>query len=277
MILCMNTSIKKILAASLIVAGFGVGIYFNRVRIKQIWINLMKEDSSQAVPYSQAKNGSVKSAEDGLPSEDSKAAPSGWPSVIANGEQAIPERYNLAVPFTSQAPFKVWDEIHKDACEEASVMMAARYIRGKPINSAVDADEEILALIEWQKENFGYWKDTDALKTAEILKRYYGFKNTGVVYDIGLNDIRKEIMVGHQVIVPAAGRLLNNPFYTPPGPLYHMLVVRGYTKDKIITNDPGTKNGENYAYANQIFYDALHDWNGGDVTRGRRAMIVVRK
>ena len=47
---------------------------------------------------------------------------------------------------------------------------------------------------------------------------------------------------GVPVLLPAAGRLLRNPYFSGQGPLYHMLVVKGYTRDgKIITDDPGTR------------------------------------
>ena len=56
---------------------------------------------------------------------------------------SIPDVYNLDVPFSSQAPFAIWDEIHKDACEETSVLMAARFVLEKTIASASDADRDI--------------------------------------------------------------------------------------------------------------------------------------
>jgi hypothetical protein len=57
-----------------------------------------------------------------------------------------------------------------------------------------------------------------------------------------------------------------------------MLVVRGWTKEgMIITNDPGTKRGEGYLYEPDVLINAVHDWSGGDVENGRKAMIVVEK
>lgn len=271
--------IIKIIVAILVIAGLGTGLYFNRVKIKDAWTSWRKINLPKSVSYNQTKklsfvNGSVETV-DIIPVEADLKMPEKSKAAATSTAAALPEEYNLNIPFTPQAPNKIWDETHKEACEEASVLMAARYINGKEISGAADADAEILKIVEWEKKTFGYWKDTDAAKTAEILKKYYGFKNTEVKYNITLDDIKKEVVAGHPVIVPAAGRLLGNPFYTPPGPLYHMLVVKGFTKDKIITNDPGTKNGENYVYENDIFYSAMRDWNGGDVMKGRRAMIIV--
>ena len=281
--------IKKIVVTIFAICiVFGTLGYFNRVKIKEAILGVSKKNIPKAVSYSQAKkkiaviNGSVEMVEI-IPVEANLKIPKkqknktiGYP-VTDSKKISIPDVYNLDIPFSSQAPFAVWDEIHKDTCEETSVLMAARFILGKTIASASDADREILKIVDWQKRYFGFWKDTGAKKTADILKQYYGLKNVEVKYDIKLDDIKREIAQGHPVIVPAAGREFKNPFYTPPGPYYHMLVVKGYTKDKIITNDPGTKRGENFVYKNDIFYKAIHDWNSGDVMGGRKVMIVVKK
>ena len=62
------------------------------------------------------------------------------------------------------------------------------------------------------------------------------------------------------------------------GPLYHMLVVKGYTKDgTIITNDPGTRRGADFLYDPDALFNAVHDWNGGNVNEGAKVMVVVEE
>ncbi len=191
--------------------------------------------------------------------------------------EGLPAEFNLAVPFTPQAPFAVWDEIHEDACEEASVMMIDAFYTNRNFTPQ-SADDEINAIVNWELQTFGYWLDTTAEETARILREKYGYQNVRVVYDIDINDIKQEVASGHPVILPAAGQLLGNIYFQQPGPLYHMLVVRGWTKEgMIITNDPGTKRGEGYLYDPDVFINAVHDWNGGDVENGRKAMIFVEK
>jgi hypothetical protein len=79
------------------------------------------------------------------------------------------------------------------------------------------------------------------------------------------------------VIVPAAGRLLGNPYFTAPGPIYHMLILRGYTaSNQFISNDPGTKRGESYVYSVDTIMNAMHDWNNGEeITEGAKRVLVV--
>lgn len=187
----------------------------------------------------------------------------------------LPAEINLDVPFSSQAPFTNWDYPYKEACEEMSAILIHYFLEGKNITPLI-ADNEILKLVEWEKKRFGTYQDTDSAQTATILREYFGHPNVVVKYDITLDDIKKELASGRPVIMPFAGRLLGNPNYRAPGPLYHMLVVKGYTKDgKFITNDVGTRRGKDFIYRFETLLFANHDWVTSEITKGRRAMIVV--
>jgi hypothetical protein len=191
----------------------------------------------------------------------------------------IPTAYTISgVPFTPQAPFANWDELHNEACEEASVLMVRRYFdgeRGGRIDPA-DADREIYEIVEWQKQHLGKYLDTDAEETMRILTEKYGRK-ARLSTAVTVNSIKKEIAAGHLVIVPAAGQLLPNPYFRTPGPPYHMLVIVGYNATEFITNDPGTRRGEGFRYKHTDLLNAVHDWTGrkATITQGRKVMIVV--
>ena len=190
--------------------------------------------------------------------------------------QPLPEEYNLDVPFTSQTPLGNWDEVHEETCEEAAILMVERYYSGKSIESADEADRKLLNIVAWQNDNFGYFKSTTAQETVKMMKEIYGIAGE-MVENPSIEQIKRSVFENKLVIVPAAGRELGNPFYTQPGPLYHMLVIKGYTKTQFITNDPGTRRGANYPYDFDTLLDANHDWNGGDVANGARVMIVVKE
>ena len=85
---------------------------------------------------------------------------------------------------------------------------------------------------------------------------------------------------GSLVLVPAFGQILGNPYFTPPGPATHMLVIRGYdeTTKEFITNDPGTRRGEGYRYSYAALVRAIRDYPTGDhepVPTLEKRMIVV--
>ena len=93
---------------------------------------------------------------------------------------------------------------------------------------------------------------------------YFNIKESHIkiIFDASIDDIKNIISEGHPVIAPVTSEYLNNPYYPHPG--YHMLTVTGFTEDRIITNDNGTKRGEDFSYSNLDFEKALMD-AGADI------------
>jgi hypothetical protein len=207
--------------------------------------------------------------------------------IDANGEVAkkeeitIPGKILVKVPFTSQAPFGIWDERREEACEEASLVMLNAYLSGKKGLTRDEAEKEIQQIIDYEIKNFGGYKDSDTEETIKLAEGFYnppaGGKNLKAVYDFNKIELKKELAKGNPIIIPAAGRELGNPNFKQPGPLYHMLVLTGYSGDEIITNDPGTRKGEGYRYDIDVLYGAIHDFPGDKnrILEGRKAMIVI--
>ncbi|MFH1576840.1 MAG: C39 family peptidase [Candidatus Margulisiibacteriota bacterium] len=192
---------------------------------------------------------------------------------------ALPQKSYIPIPFLCQAPFANWSQPWQDACEEAAIIMAIHYVKGDPV-TRVSGNQEILGLVDFQVEKYGGHYDLTAEQTAKLIRDYYKFENVEVRYDITIQDIKDELAKGNPVITPMAGWLLGNPYYTPPGPVYHYMVFKGYDDrtGEFITNDMGTKRGRNYRYKYQTAYNAIHDWTGSKatITSGRKAMVVVK-
>lgn len=200
------------------------------------------------------------------------------PTILTTptNQTALPPAINLAVPFTVQAPHANWEDPYGEFCEEASVLMAASYIKGLAIPSPEFADQKLLEIKAFEERRFGYYKDTTAAETMIILKEFYGIDKVRLIEDPTAEDIKKALAEKKVVIIPAAGRELGNPYFQSPGPLYHMLVIKGYTKEgNFITNDPGTRRGADFIYSPEVIINAIHDWNGGDVSNGKKVIIVV--
>ena len=189
----------------------------------------------------------------------------------------------LDVPFTSQAPYGEWDNpIYQDGCEEAASLMAIYWAQGQNI-SKLEANKELIAMANWQTENYGEFRDTSVDDTMErIIKGYFDYQNILVKKNINLDNIISGLEKGNLIIVPTNGRTLGNPYYTLPGPERHNLVIRGYDRetDEFITNDPGTKRGEGYRYKSSVLFEAIRDYPTGyhlAITEAGKNMIVVKK
>lgn len=194
--------------------------------------------------------------------------------------QQITETIEFAVPFTPQAPFGDWsDPRQQDGCEEASILMAMRWVRGEPLTRD-EALNEIFAMSAFEQERYGYFQDRSAEGTAELIRDYFGYTNVSVEHDITTEDITRALQGGNLVITPMDGTRIGNPYYTPPGPERHMLVVKGYDPavGEFITNDPGTRRGESFRYQEDVFFAAIRDYPSGvkvPITEIRRHMIVI--
>ncbi|KKU30914.1 MAG: hypothetical protein UX57_C0022G0010 [Candidatus Uhrbacteria bacterium GW2011_GWE2_46_68] len=188
--------------------------------------------------------------------------------------QDLPPSINLSVPFTSQAPQANWDLPYQEACEEASVLMVDWYYKGVEEISIEEADRAILDLITFEEEQ-GLPIDLTGGELAELIQDYFGYTKVEVLENPSIESLKEHLSARRPVIVPAAGRLLENPHFRSPGPIYHMFVLRGYMDNVFITNDPGTRHGEAYLYPFDTVYHAMHDWNGGEVEIGAKQVVVI--
>lgn len=186
----------------------------------------------------------------------------------------LPSRASLSVPFTVQAPFADWNDPYQEACEEAALLMVHSFLSGSGL-SKQQANEQLLAIIAWETAN-GYPEDITLEQLAAIAEDYYGHSST-IIDDPTVEDIKLQIAQGNPVIVPTAGRLLSNPYFSGEGPWYHMLVITGYDGRRFITNDPGTRRGEGYKYPYDVLLRAIHDWTGvkEEIERGKKRILVL--
>lgn len=185
----------------------------------------------------------------------------------------------LPVPFSPQAPFAEWDPLHEEACEEMSLILVMHYLRGERSISREQAEQELQELVAWETEQ-GYGYDVTVEELAEIARKRYGlYAETSD--DVTEKTIKRSLAAGRPLIIPAAGRMLGNPYFSGEGPWYHMLVITGYREGlfgtTFITNDVGTRRGEKYEYDADVLLNAIHDWTGvkEETAQGKKTMLTV--
>lgn len=200
-------------------------------------------------------------------------------AVTVTSTSAIPNGLRLAVPFLSQAPKKDWSALYEEACEEASVLMVDAYYRDQKTNFAAEAgDKAIVDLVMFEAERLGADRvSVSVQEMADVVQAYFPALQASVLPIHSAEDIKKQLAKGVPVIVPADGKTLENSHFRNGGPIYHMLLIKGYLPDgRWITNDPGTQFGENFLYSEENLLSSIHDWNGGDVANGAKVMLILR-
>jgi hypothetical protein len=185
----------------------------------------------------------------------------------ASVKTLLPEKVYLEVPFFCQAPLQNDDswKIHHASCEEAASLQAVYYDKNIKEVNVHRVDSTLRAMIAWQEKHFGIHKDIHADSVKMLLMGYFGYASDEIkiVRKAKIADLKEAVAQGYPVIAPTYGRALHNPFYKQPGPEYHMVTIIGYTKERIITNDVGTKRGKDFSYDLDVFQQAM-DKEGGD-------------
>ena len=220
-------------------------------------------------------------ASSALPAQDSsphspKPDPDTIPVPSSVSPKPLPSSATLSVPFSPQAPLANWDPLHEESCEEMSLIMVHHFLAGTALTRD-GAEQEIQDLVKWETEH-GYPMDVTVKGLGEIAEKYYRYRSE-VIENPTEEKLKRLLSDGHPVIVPAAGRDLNNPYFSGDGPWYHMLVLTGYGWWHFVTNDPGTRRGEGYEYRFGTLMNAIHDWTGvkEEIRKGRSAVLVLEK
>jgi hypothetical protein len=197
---------------------------------------------------------------------------------VFSGFQSLPTTFSLPVPYTTQAPDGAWE---KNAnCEEASAVMAQAYFSGDTREElpATDTLSSMADLVRWEETNLGHSIDTGATEIARMIEENFQL-TTKELTQFTEHDLKKELFNNHVLILPVNLKLLGNAKYQGAGADYHVIVIRGYTEQGFLVNDPGTTNGKNNTYSYATLSSAAADWDSANhkLDPSRNVVLVVWK
>jgi uncharacterized protein YvpB len=170
-------------------------------------------------------------------------------------EVLVKESAYIEIPYTVQAPNQSWS-IHDESCEEAAALMYYYFLK-KDKRKDIPADEasqKILRMVAWQKTNYGKEPDLSIAAFGKFFNSYYGYKYK--IKSATIDEIKKVVSGGSPVIVPVMTHSLGNPYYGRENS-YHLLLIKGYDKKGVITNDAGVTKGKNYRYTWEVLFKAI--------------------
>jgi hypothetical protein len=194
--------------------------------------------------------------------------------IIMLSNRKIPNQVILQVPFTPQAPTDNW--ARNEDCEETSITMANAFLNNITVNTlpASDAQNGINQLKNWENINIGYNMNTGTEATTKMAQGAFKIK-VKAISNFKENDLKQALANNHPILLPINARKLNNPKYLDNGPLYHMIVIRGYNDQGFIVNDPGTNEGNGNIYNFDTLKNAAADWDQKNQTMDETRKIAL--
>ncbi len=261
---------------AILIVSFGLYGWLHRGAVRDALEEARKPTLPKAVSVRQASSTIQEKETPTAPRKEVPKPKLAFPQTTTTTQVVLPKEVNLFLPFLSQAPKQDWSMPYQEACEEASMLMVKAALDGVKSITRDEGDALILDMVRKQ-ELAGLPPDIPIAEAKAFFETTYSGYRVTIIPDLTEEKIKSWLAHGVPVIIPASGKALQNPNFRNGGPLYHMLVIKGYLADgRWITNDPGTRKGADYIYAKDILLNAIHDWNGGDVPRGSSTGFVIQ-
>ena len=165
--------------------------------------------------------------------------------------QTSTEPIKLPIPFISQIPDGKWVLPYSMACEEASIVMVDEYYAGKYRSIEKNKAKELMQpYFEYQNTRYGTNRDSNAIRTANIIQAMARNFDSRVVENPTIEDILAELEAGRPVISFHHGYSLDNKninFINSPSS-FHVIVLVGYDAQRKIffTHEPAMLKGDYY-------------------------------
>ena len=189
-------------------------------------------------------------------------------------DEELPSEILLDVPFYAQAPEWNWALPWKEACEEASIVLAHAYLTQNDI-SLEQFKREVLELVDYQTQNFGQYIDTWVDDTKTMYDDYFDEWTTYILDDPTIDDLKRELAQWHPIVAPFAWRELWNSNFTNWWPRYHMALIIWYDDQFFYTNDVWTRRGAQFPYTYDTIMNALHDFTQEDILTWAKRVLVI--
>lgn len=193
----------------------------------------------------------------------------------------LPEAVLLPVPFTSQAPLNNWAD-RQHTCEEASLVMVDRYLRGDHSGGLIDprtADQSISQVSGWKPS-----EDLTSTQLGEVAKNHMRWNYKMLPAD--RLTMKQQLALGRPLLMGVRTHSLGNPNYPgyrnhfgePGYSVAHFIVVVGYNQsDQYILNDPGLTRGHGTTASWDTLMHSLddHDHAYPSLASGRVFLVLA--
>ena len=195
----------------------------------------------------------------------------------------------LNVKFYSQFPldiatWKKYDEPYQNFCEEASLLNWYYYLVWKEPNLK-EYNKDLLKIKEIEDLILDNWyKHSSIQDTLQVLIAFQE-NNQKVFWEIIKNptieDIKENISKWNLVIAPLYWKWLTNPYFKNWGPIYHNLLIKGYTEQNFIVNEVWVSKWDSFRYKQEEIMKNIHNFDKklypGNFQEWKKEILILYK
>jgi hypothetical protein len=195
----------------------------------------------------------------------------------------LPTSVRLAVPFTSQAPFRNMDRAHEEYCEAAAVLMIGDYYKRdqRSVIPAGEADRDMTAIVAYERQTFPGILDLPLNDVASTGAAKYAMDGTVEPAPSDPQLIKQYLAAGWPVVIPVmthglpGGQKINAHYGSTN--VYHVIVLIGYDDSgQFISNDAGIFEGQYLTYSWNTLSTAM-DAQAQKFPQGRKLLVFRQR
>lgn len=174
----------------------------------------------------------------------------------------------LNIKFYSQFPldvstWKKYQEPYQNFCEESSLLNWYYYLTWKE-PTLKEYNKDLLKLKELEELLFEWWYKHTSLE--DTLKLLIVFQNDQeilwkIVENPTIELIKENISLWNPIIVPLYWKWLSNSLFLWWWPIYHNLLIKGYTEENFIVNEVGVSKWNWYNYKIEEIMKNIHNFD----------------
>lgn len=200
----------------------------------------------------------------------------------------LPKEKEIDVKFYSQFPLDIttwikYNEPYQNFCEESSLLNWYYHIILKE-PTLKEYNKDLLKLKELEDLLFEWWyKHTSLEDTLKLLIAFQDNQKVfwKIVENPTIQIIKENINKWNLIIVPLYWKWLSNNLFRNWWPIYHNLIIKGYTEKNFITNEVWVSKWDWFMYKQSELMENIHNYDKklypDNFTEWKKEILILYK
>jgi len=200
----------------------------------------------------------------------------------------LPIKKEIDVKFYSQFPLDIatwikYDEPYQNFCEEASLLNWYYHLIWKE-PSLKEYNNDLLELKEIEDLIFDWWyKHTSIQDTLKLLIAFQEEQEIfwEIVKNPSIQIIKEHLTKWNLIITPLYWKWLSNNLFIGWWPIYHNLIIKGYTEQNFITNEVWVSKWDWFMYKQSELMENIYNYDEklypDNFTKWKKEILILYK